>query len=222
MSERRLFLARHGTMGSDAARRFVGITDLPLAAEGERQALWLHAILAEEDIRSAYCSDLRRCRRTAELILAGRDVPLHPCATLREACMGTWEGRLRAEIAAADPARFRQRGEDIEHYRIPGGESMADCRNRVVPAIRKILAASTGNVLIVAHAAVNRLLLCDVLGIPVHEMFRLGQDPGCLNILRIDADGGLRAVLTNFAATSLSVTRQFPPANRPIMETDGN
>jgi len=39
---------------------------------------------------------------------------------------------------------------------------------------------------IVAHAGVNRLLLCRLLGMPVQNMFRLGQDYGCVNVVEVE------------------------------------
>ncbi|MFP5220900.1 MAG: histidine phosphatase family protein [Acidobacteriota bacterium] len=37
--------------------------------------------------------------------------------------------------------------------------------------------------LVVAHAGVNRTIVARLLGMPVENLFRLGQDHGCLNIL---------------------------------------
>ena len=37
--------------------------------------------------------------------------------------------------------------------------------------------------MIVAHAGVNRVILCRVLGMDLANLFRLGQDYGSLNLL---------------------------------------
>lgn len=205
MVAKRLYLARHGTLGADAARKFIGTTDVPLSPEGERQAEWLRTVLAGEDVRSVHCSDLLRCRQTAERIAGGRNLAVHRCKALREVAMGEWDGRPRSEIAAEFPDAFKARGADIADYRVPGGESMADCRDRVVAAIAGLVEASPGNLLVVAHAAVNRLFLCHVLGIPLHNMFKIGQDPGCLNIVRCDGTG-YRVILANFSPAALAVS----------------
>jgi probable phosphoglycerate mutase len=102
-----------------------------------------------------------------------------------------------AEIAAREPRAFRARGEDLEHYRPPGGESFKDCRTRVLTAVEEILAHADGGVLIVGHAGVNRLILCEALGIPISNLFRVGQEYGCLNVLEC-GDSGYRVVLVNF------------------------
>jgi probable phosphoglycerate mutase len=71
----------------------------------------------------------------------------------------------------------------MENWRPPGGESFADCRVRVMEALRRILNCCQGNILVVGHAGVNRLILCDILGIPVANLHNIGQDYGCLNII---------------------------------------
>jgi len=43
--------------------------------------------------------------------------------------------------------------------------------------------SSLGNIVIVAHGGVNRVILCHLLGIPLENIFRIEQDYGCLNII---------------------------------------
>ena len=77
----------------------------------------------------------------------------------------------------------RARGEDLERWKPPGGESFGDCRDRVLPALHEVMAASEGDVLLVGHAGVNRVILCDVFGMPVGNLFRIGQEYGCFNMI---------------------------------------
>ena len=86
---------------------------------------------------------------------------------LREISLGKWEGRSFSEVQQRFPVEFDARGQDIENWRPPGGESFADCRERVMGAVGNILRKTRGNILLVAHAGVNRLILCDALGVAV-------------------------------------------------------
>ena len=77
-------------------------------------------------------------------------------------------------------------------------------------ALRGIMGGAEGNVLnvlIVGHAGVNRLVVCDVLGIPAANLHSIGQDYGCLNIIEF-AETSTRLRLLNFT----------PPAERVIAE----
>jgi probable phosphoglycerate mutase len=189
MENRVLYLVRHGKIRQeDDQRRYIGQIDLPLAEEGRRQAEHLRRRMEHAEIGAAYCSDLIRSRKTAEIAAGGRfEVVVRP--DLREISMGEWEGRTLGEIARQSPDEYTARGEDIAGFRVPGGESFVECGRRVVFAFEDVLARSTGNVLIVGHAGVNRLILCHVLGMPVKNVFRIGQDYSCLNIIQVSNSG---------------------------------
>jgi probable phosphoglycerate mutase len=45
------------------------------------------------------------------------------------------------------------------------------------------MSAAKGNILIVGHAGINRLLLCHMLGMPIENLFRFSQDYACINII---------------------------------------
>ena len=68
-------------------------------------------------------------------------------------------------------------------YAAPGGESFTDLQRRVIPAFYEILHDSEGPIVIVGHAGVNRVLLAHLLGMSLRNLFRLGQDYACLNVL---------------------------------------
>ncbi len=190
----------------DERRIFVGQLDLPLNELGKRQAHAIREYCRRPPIEAVYCSDLARSRTTAEIVAAEHDVKIVDYRALREISLGEWQGHLMSEIASRYPVEFRKRGEDIEHYCPPGGESFAECRTRVLRALHQILDGSSGDVLIAAHAGVNRLILCYALGIPTANLFRIQQDYGCLNILEI-GPAGYRVKLMNFVA---ELPREIP------------
>lgn len=203
MGSRKVYLVRHGRIHQeDDQRRYIGQLDLPLAEEGVRQALWLQRILAGADIGAVYCSDLSRSRRTAEIIAGDKGTAVLPRNDLREISLGEWEGRTFADIARRFPGEFKARGADIGYYRTPGGESFADCGKRVAAAFREIVETAAGDILIVGHAGVNRLLLCHMLGLPLAGLFRLGQDYGCINIVQ-GGNAGYQVKLVNYTGKFL-------------------
>lgn len=181
-----IYLLRHGALAGDNRERFIGQTDLPLAADGIRQAEAMAGALRDKGIAELHCSDLARSRQTAGII--GNAIAASPSAhpELREVSLGDWEGLLRREVAERWADEFAARGRDMDTYRPPGGESFADCLARAWPVWKTITQTDAAAIAVVAHAGVNRLLLCRLLGMPVQNMFRLGQDYGCVNILELD------------------------------------
>lgn len=181
-----IYLLRHGALAGDNRERFIGQTDLPLAAEGIEQAKTMAQALRGRNIAAIHCSDLTRSRRTAAIIGEALGLTVTAHAGLREVSLGDWEGLLRREVAERWADEFAARGRDMDSYRPPGGESFADCLARAWPLWKTITHTDAAAIAVVAHAGVNRLLLCRLLGMPVQNMFRLGQDYGCINIVEVE------------------------------------
>src|SRR5215510_15555658 len=96
----RLLLVRHGESTWNAQSRWQGQADPPLSPFGERQAEDATARLAEiATITSVWVSDLRRARRTGELIARHLDLDgVREEPRLRERDVGAWSGLTRDEI----------------------------------------------------------------------------------------------------------------------------
>lgn len=179
-----IFLFRHGeTAAIDGQRRFIGRTDLPLSQAGRDQAArWRQAIKGVAFDRIV-CSPLDRCRETARILAEGRKVAPEVRADLAEIDLGQWEGLEMAAAKKLYPDAWQLRGEHLDIYRPPDGESFVDLMVRVWPVFEELVEASAGNLIVVAHAGVNRVLLCQLLGMPLCNLFRLIQDFSALNLI---------------------------------------
>jgi alpha-ribazole phosphatase len=61
-----------------------------------------------------------------------------------------------------------------------------------LPRLRDMLKEETGkDILLVAHGGVNRIILCQALGIDLSNVFSIQQDYGCLNIIDYFPDHAL-------------------------------
>ena len=184
----RILLARHGETPWNAEGRYQGQIDIPLSPTGEGQARALGARLADVRIDRAIASPLTRARTTAEFALGdARKAQLGTDAGLLEIAHGEWEGLLASEIRERDPERLRDWREAPETVQMPGagGESLQQVLDRAWPAFERA-AAGLGDgdtLLIVAHDAVNRVLLCRILGIPLNRLWSFRQAPATLNLL---------------------------------------
>ena len=202
-----IYLLRHGALDGDSRDRFIGQIDLPLAEAGIRQAQALAKALHNKNIGAIYCSDLLRSKQTAAIISRDASIPIETNGNLREISLGQWEGLSRSEIRSTFPAQYAARGNDIENYRVPGGESFVDCRLRALAAWEEIMNCGSEHVAVVSHAGINRLLLCHLLGMPIANMFRIGQDYGCVNIVG-RTNGHISVNLVNGRPTDICNDRQ--------------
>ncbi len=179
----KIYLLRHGEIELQDKKRFIGQTDLPLNQNGLHQAHYWHQELSPVLFSRIYCSDLKRSYDTARIIAGLGQEDIHAMPQLREIHLGEWEGLSMLEMQTEFPEKWKKRGEDIVSYCPERGESFADLHDRAVPFFEQIVRELKGDVLIVAHGGVNRVILCHVLGMPLENLFRLGQDYGSLNII---------------------------------------
>lgn len=178
-----VFLMRHGDISQDNVKRYVGQADMALTPQGRMQAVNWRKELAEIPFRRIYCSDLSRSHETACIIAEGRSAPVQPLPKLREINMGAWDGLAMEQVRATYAGEYEKRGADMVYYRPPAGECFADVAARVIPLFEEIVRNTSGNLLIVGHAGVNRVILCHVLGMPLENLLRLRQDYACLNVI---------------------------------------
>jgi alpha-ribazole phosphatase len=181
----RVYLARHGQVYGYENFPVYGHTDVELTEVGILQTEHLAETLRLTNIKAIYSSDLKRSANGARIIARHHDVPLHVMPELRELYFGDWEGLSLNEIRQRFPEELDRRKADLLNYRIPGnGESIGELSERIIACFRKILDQQAGNdFLLVGHGAVNRVILCNALGLDLGRLFSIQQDYGCLNII---------------------------------------
>ncbi|WP_028584774.1 alpha-ribazole phosphatase [Desulfogranum mediterraneum] len=190
-----IYLIRHGEIATGSPRRFIGRQDLGLTARGREQIATLASSLRSAAIDRIISSPLLRCRQSAAILASTLGCPQEVEQDFAEIDLGAWEGLTVREVEQRFPGAYEARGRDLVGYRPPAGESFADLRQRVWPALTRTAAAGPAHLAVVAHAGVNRVLLCQLLGMPPANLFRLEQGYGCCNLIHLDQDrcrlGGL-------------------------------
>ena len=169
-----LWLIRHGETEWSASGRHTGRTDIPLTAEGIRQARSLGRYLAGRSFALVLTSPLSRAADTCGL--AGYGDVAQPSEDLLEWNYGEAEGRTTAEMRAQHP------GWSVWTSGPPGGETVEEVGRRTERVIARALEAS-GAVALFAHAHVLRILAARWLRLPPGDgrLFALG--PASLSVL---------------------------------------
>ena len=182
----KILLARHGETQWNAEGRYQGQMDIPLSEIGEAQARKLGARLREVPITRAVASPLARAALTAQLALGeSRATQLVLDPDLQEIAHGEWEGLLAGDIRERDPERLRAWREAPVTVQMPGGESLQQVLDRAWPALVRACAGldDGDTLLVVAHDAVNRVLICRILGLPLSCLWSFRQAPTTINLL---------------------------------------
>ena len=190
-----ILLIRHGETAWNAERRLQGHLDIPLNAEGERQAKLLAKALAPESIDLVVSSDLQRARQTAQAVATLRGMPLHVDPALRERCYGGFEGLLYSEIEQRFPAEFAAwQARDIDAILPPGknrGETFRQFYTRATSAILATAAAHPGRTIaMVAHGGVLECAYRMAKALPLETPRDFKVYNASINRFRVD-DGKL-------------------------------
>jgi probable phosphoglycerate mutase len=190
-ARRRIYLMRHaevsyfGDDGTPLDPRTVGLTEL-----GRRQAAEMATALAEVPFDRAICSGMPRSRETALAVLAGREIPLEDQPDFRE----IRAGRLRdipPERRRAELVRVLERA-DLAGASFAGGETFAAFEERVLATFSSLVSEpGWRRLLLVAHDAVNRVLLAWAAEAGLKALAALEQDMCCLNLIDLDIVDGV-------------------------------
>jgi probable phosphoglycerate mutase len=155
----RVYVARHGETTWNLAGRYQGRRESALTALGVQQGFALAEAFAHSQprVERIVASPLLRCNATARFVGDRLNLSVESDDRLLEIAHGTWEGRLRDEIAADDPDRFRAWKELPGQVGFEGGETLEQVRARW-----QNFAASFpdgGPALVVTHDAVVRVAI---------------------------------------------------------------
>ena len=196
----KILLVRHGNTILNSAERFWGQTDIELSAEGIRQAERLRDRLAKQKIDAIYTSNLKRATATAEVIASRRKVDVVICPELVEINFGYAEGLTFEEISKSFPDLAKSMADWRTRPKFPGGESMDELNERVIkflPRLENHQPKET--VLIVAHAGILRLLICNLMGIERKHWRQMRTDLGSLSILDTYPQGAILSLLNDIS-----------------------
>ncbi len=139
---------------------------------------------ARPGLDAVYCSDLSRAVTSAEIIAGPHGLVPVKMPDLRERSFGVWEGMTFSEIKERFPGEFEAWADNPLAHSPVGGESTLEVKERVVKALNEILNRHIGDtIVVVAHGGVNRILICDILGMPLENIFRVEQDYGAVNVI---------------------------------------
>ena len=198
MERTRIYLVRHGQVEGHEEKRYNGQKDVALTPRGRMQLDAVAKRLADHSLDVVYGSDLQRCRYGAEVIAEAHGFEPRFAPQLRELHIGAWEGRTWQELQSRYPVEWQARLYDLVNYRVPDGETLLEMAQRVRRTLTRIIAEHRGgDVVVVAHGGVNRVVLLDAIGAPLERMFHIEQDYGCLNIIDYFTDGYMTVRLLN-------------------------
>ncbi len=185
----RLLLVRHGQTPMSIDDAFCGVTEVPLAPIGHRQAHALAERLRSQHVAVLYCSPQRRALETAAPLAAALGREIQTLDALREMDFGLWENRPRAELLREYPQLVTAWERGIWMGNPPGGETRQGVIARVVPCVIELLNKHAGQtILLVSHRTTLRLLTGHMLDMALSSSRRMQVSPTSLTELHVRGD----------------------------------
>jgi 2,3-bisphosphoglycerate-dependent phosphoglycerate mutase len=215
-----VLLIRHGRTSANTAGRLAGrASGIGLDAAGVQQAAELAGRLSRVQLRAIVSSPLRRCRQTAQALLAAQP---NSCVMsveqgLVECGYGDWTGKSLRELSKDKLWSAVQ--QQPSAVRFPGGESLLEMSTRAIKAVRDWdarIGAEHGPFAVwaaVSHGDPIKAILADALGMHLDSFQRIVVDPASISIVRYTA--ARPYVITANSTTVDLATFLTPPPKRP-------
>ena len=183
-----IYLIRHAATPSNERRPQIlqgSTVNTSLSERGCRQARRLAGLLSETHFDAVLCSPLLRARETAAEIVRSRPFNYRSVSGLEEVNVGQWERLDWETIKREFPADYQKFNADPVEFGYPGGESLRQVLERVLPVFSGLVRQAAGNqIAMIAHTVVNRMLLGHFLGLDLAVAQHMAQANCCVNILR--------------------------------------
>ena len=203
--KKRIILVRHGETDWNKQGRFQGQIDIPLNKNGKSQAKAASKFLKDIAIQKAFSSSMSRPKETAQIILNEHPrVAISLKDNLKEIGHGKWEGKLESEIISEWPDLLKTWKTSPEKVQMPEGENIKEVSARSIAGWKEICKdlKNDETALVVAHDAVNKTILCHLLGLTPSNIWMIKQGNGGITIIDLSEEEGQPDQITCLNITS--------------------
>lgn len=189
-----IYIIRHGETVWNAKNLLQGSTDIELNEYGRALAGETGENLENVHFDKIYSSPLIRAYETACLIRGHRNIPIIRDERIRELCFGIHEGHNFKKLLEDESDPFHYFFEHPELYRAPEqGETLEHICERAADFMKEVIepqAKELERVMIVAHGAMNKALMCHIKQHGIADFWSGGLQKNCnVIIVRYDENG---------------------------------
>ncbi len=195
----KLVVVRHGQSVWNKENKFTGWVDVDLAEKGVEEANQAGELLRDYRFDAAFSSVLKRANRTLDIILAKigqSDLHVEKNKALNERMYGDLQGLDKDETRekyGEEQVHIWRRSFDVQP---PGGESLKDTADRVIPyfdsEVAPLLKAGK-DVVISAHGNSLRALIMHLEGLNKEEILQVEIPTGKPKLYELNDDLSIKS-----------------------------
>jgi len=185
-----LLLARHGETDWNSLGLVQGQQDRPLSPMGYQQRKNLFFRLFPVPIQYIFTSNLQRTVQTALPISEEKDIAINKIKAFNEAKLGVFEGENKLDFSDSFSEKMYSNflHDEVNVVLPGGGENLKMVHERIKEPLKKVMhSIKEGNVLLVAHRNVNKMILKNLLGLTFEEGYHVEHKNDWLYIFFPDA-----------------------------------
>lgn len=194
-----LYFMRHGETVWNTERRYQGMTDIELSDEGIRQAKCVAERFKNIHIDKIYSSPLKRAIETARPIAENKGLEIISEDAFREIHFGEWEGMTVPDLTQKYGDRYINFIREPHNYGFPGEENIDNVIKRIKPSIDRIIENDDGDVLIVSHGGIIRLMIMYIMGLDNSWFTKMWINNTGISIIEIKNDRRLMLTVNDSA-----------------------
>ena len=183
---------RHGQTDLNKDKRFRGMTDAPLNQAGREEVSAAAKVLEREGLQVLYTSPLPRTIETASIIAGATGCRVEPDDRFIDIDYGDWQGLTVEEALREFGAQQMDRWAlDPGSFEFPGGNSMAEVRNRVEPALTAVIEkGNPSSVAVVSHLAVLKVCFLALMDLGFEQFWKIAIDNGSVSRFEYTPENG--------------------------------
>lgn len=189
-----VYFVRHadketGAGYDDNYNEALGIMDDPLSEKGKEQAKKIAERFRDVDIKKIFVSQYIRAHQTAAPAAQQKKIGVTEDSRVNEINNGALRNMSGGEIAAAYPKLWSDFSSHSCDVQLPGGESGEQVKARQDSFLNDIK-SERSDILVVSHDGYIRLLMCNILGLPVYKRYKFKTDMGGISAIYYDPKDG--------------------------------
>jgi len=161
-------LLRHGVSVSNVMKRYSNSQNEKLSEIAHPQIEELKKNLYATNYNTIITSPYMRCIETAERLIGQKTFIIEN--KIREMALGPWDGLTEDEIKIIYPKEWKIWTQAPDKLDLNKRERICDVKDRVIPWFHNLIEANKGHILIVTHVVVIRVILSNILIIPLSEI----------------------------------------------------
>jgi broad specificity phosphatase PhoE len=188
-----LYLIRHGETTYSRTGGYCGTLDPELTPQGVEMAEAFAQAYKDIEWTAIYSSPMKRTIATAKPLCEAVGLELQLRDGLKEINYGEWEGKTSEWVRENYLDDYINWMTEPAWNRPTGGETAIEIASRASLVISEIESKyPDGNVLVVAHKATIRIIVCNLLGIDLGRYRdRIDLPAGSLIVVKFDIHGPL-------------------------------